>query len=95
MIDVMLVLLIIFMAVGPLVAAGFPATLPRGVHLTSHPDETEDAVVGLDVHGRYYLNNVPVSEAELSTRLTAAGTRVVGLVSELPAAAGRTHLAAP
>ena len=39
-------------------------------HLTSHPDETEDAVVGLDAHGRYYLNRVPVSEAELTERLT-------------------------
>ena len=39
MIDVMLVLLIIFMIVTPLIAAGFQATLPKGKHLDPSPEE--------------------------------------------------------
>jgi biopolymer transport protein ExbD len=69
MIDVMLVLLIIFMTVGPLLAAGFPATPPRGMHLAAHPDETHDTVLGLDADGNYYLEKAPVTEAQLRTRL--------------------------
>jgi len=38
MIDVMLVLLIIFMIVTPLIAAGFKATLPKGKNLDPRPE---------------------------------------------------------
>jgi biopolymer transport protein TolR len=38
MIDVMLVLLIIFMIVTPLLAAGFQATMPKGKHLDKDPE---------------------------------------------------------
>ena len=69
MIDVMLVLLIIFMTIGPLLADGFPATPPRGTHLASHPDETSDAVIGLDAAGGYYFNKQPVTEGTLMARL--------------------------
>ncbi len=37
MIDVMLVLLIIFMIVTPLIAAGFKATMPKGTNLDTIP----------------------------------------------------------
>ena len=37
MIDIMLVLLIIFMIVTPLIAAGFKATLPKGKNLDPRP----------------------------------------------------------
>ena len=40
MIDVMLVLLIIFMIVTPLIAAGFKATLPKGKNLDRGPKAT-------------------------------------------------------
>ncbi len=40
MIDVMLVLLIIFMIVTPLIAAGFKATLPKGKNLDKDPRAT-------------------------------------------------------
>jgi biopolymer transport protein ExbD len=69
MIDVMLVLLIIFMAAGPLLAAGFPATPPQGTHLAAHPDDEQDVVLGLDAHGRYYLDKRPVDASELRARL--------------------------
>jgi biopolymer transport protein ExbD len=69
MIDVMLVLLIIFMAVGPLIDLGFRAQPPAGVHLTAHPDDASDVVVGLDSVGRYYFNKRLVSEAQLKDLL--------------------------
>ena len=69
MIDVMLVLLIIFMAVGPLLATGIVADPPTGTHLADHPDEPHDAVIGIDVAGRLFLNRQPVSERVLAERL--------------------------
>jgi biopolymer transport protein ExbD len=69
MIDVMLVLLIIFMIVAPLLVKGFRAEPPKGVNLTSHPEEAPDAVIGIDAAGRYYYNRQPVSESALIARL--------------------------
>ena len=69
MIDVMLVLLIIFMTVGPRLEAGFPLTPPTGENLAKHPDSDRDAVIGLDASGGLYFNKRPVSDAELRARL--------------------------
>ena len=69
MIDVMLVLLIIFMAVGPVLATGIVAEPPTGVHLADHPDESQDAVIGIDVAGQLFLDKHPVSERMLAERL--------------------------
>ena len=71
MIDVMLVLLIIFMAVAPLLDAGAVMTLPKGQHLTQHPEEDHEAVIALDARGQFFFNKRAVSEAELRTRLRA------------------------
>ncbi len=61
MVDVMLVLLIIFMVVTPVIARGFPATLPAGTHLKSHDfQDSERTVVGIDRNGDYYLNKSKV-----------------------------------
>jgi biopolymer transport protein TolR len=56
MIDVMLVLLIIFMIVTPLIAAGFRATLPKGKNLDPRPEGENEVVLGIDESGRYFLN---------------------------------------
>jgi biopolymer transport protein TolR len=56
MIDVMLVLLIIFMIVTPLIAAGFRATLPKGKNLDPRPEGENEVVLGIDQSGRYFLN---------------------------------------
>ena len=69
MIDVMLVLLIIFMAVGPLIETGINATPPTGQGLTAHPDAETDAVIGLDAHGRLFYNKQPIDSAALRVRL--------------------------
>jgi len=84
MIDVMLVLLIIFMTIGPLLDAGFRLETPTGMHLTHHPDERDDAVIGLDANGRLFYDKHAISEADLRVRLrarfaTASNDRVVYL----------------
>jgi len=56
MIDVMLVLLIIFMIVTPLIAAGFRATLPKGKNLDPRPEGENEVVLGIDQSGQYFLN---------------------------------------
>jgi biopolymer transport protein ExbD len=69
MIDVMLVLLIIFMIVTPLIAAGFQATLPKGKHLDPSPEEDTDVILGIDRSGKFFLDGKPVDEAVLEDYL--------------------------
>ena len=69
MIDVMLVLLIIFMIVTPLIAAGFQATLPKGKNLDPSPEEEGEIVLGIDRNGKFFLNMKPVDEAVLEDYL--------------------------
>lgn len=70
MIDVMLVLLIIFMAVGPMLEAGFRASPPVAAFSSAHPDQDGDAVIGLDARGHIYLNKAPTDSATLRQKLT-------------------------
>jgi len=69
MIDIMLVLLIIFMIVTPLIAAGFQATMPRGKNLDPRPEGDNEVVLGIDANGKYYLNMKPVDPAALEDYL--------------------------
>jgi biopolymer transport protein ExbD len=69
MIDIMLVLLIIFMIVTPLLAAGFKATLPKGDNLADRPEEENEVVLGLDAQGSYFLNSQPIPAAVLEDQL--------------------------
>jgi biopolymer transport protein TolR len=69
MIDVMLVLLIIFMIVTPLIAAGFKATLPKGKNLDPRPEGENEVVLGIDQAGRYFLNGRPLPEGTLEDQL--------------------------
>ena len=71
MIDVMLVLLIIFMIVTPLIAAGFKATLPKGAHLDKDPEGEDEIILGIDASGNYFLNMRPISPASLQDQLRA------------------------
>ena len=64
MIDVMLVLLIIFMIVTPLIAAGFKATLPKGKNLDKDPEGSDEIVLGIDASGNYFLNGAPVRSGD-------------------------------
>src|SRR5215216_917002 len=69
MIDVMLVLLIIFMIVTPLIAAGFKATLPKGKNLDPRPEGDNEVVLGIDQAGRYFLNGRALPEGTLEDQL--------------------------
>lgn len=72
MIDIMLVLLIIFMIVTPLIAAGFKATMPRGENLDSRPEGENEVILGIDEAGRYFLNGRPIPEGTLEDQLRSA-----------------------
>ncbi len=71
MIDIMLVLLIIFMIVTPLIAAGFKATLPRGDNLKADPEGEGEVVLGIDEAGRYFLDGLAIPFAALEDQLRA------------------------
>ena len=71
MIDIMLVLLIIFMIVTPLIAAGFKATMPRGKNLDPRPEGENEVVLGIDEAGRYFLDGRPLPEGTLEDQLRA------------------------
>jgi biopolymer transport protein TolR len=75
LIDVMLVLLIIFMIVTPLIAAGFQATLPRNENPENRPEGDDEIRLGIDRDGKYYLDVGAgprvISDADLPGRLTA------------------------
>ena len=69
MIDIMLVLLIIFMIVTPLIAAGFKATLPKGKNLDPRPEGENEVILGIDEAGRYFLNQRPIASGALEDQL--------------------------
>ena len=69
MIDIMLVLLIIFMIVTPLIAAGFKATLPKGKNLDPRPEGDNEVVLGIDESGRYFLDGRALAEGTLEDQL--------------------------
>ena len=69
MIDIMLVLLIIFMIVTPLIAAGFKATLPKGKNLDPRPEGDNEVILGIDEYGKYFLNGRPLPEGTLEDQL--------------------------
>jgi biopolymer transport protein TolR len=69
MIDIMLVLLIIFMIVTPLIAAGFKATLPKGKNLDPRPEGDNEIVLGIDQAGQYFLNGRPLPSGTLEDQL--------------------------
>jgi biopolymer transport protein ExbD len=70
MIDIMLVLLIIFMIVTPLIAAGFKATMPKGKNLDKRPEGEGEVILGVDASGQYFLNGKgPVDPVVLEEQL--------------------------
>ena len=70
MIDVMLVLLIIFMVVGPSLVEG-PAVPPEARYANRHPDEPGEVTLGVDAQRRLYLDKQLVDSATLRRRLEA------------------------
>jgi len=56
LIDVMLVLLIIFMIVTPIIAAGFQATIPRSENPELRPEGPDEIRLGIDRDGKFFLD---------------------------------------
>jgi biopolymer transport protein TolR len=69
-VDVMLVLLIVFMVTAPLLTAGVPVDLPKTKAQPLGQDR-EPLSVTVKKDGRIYLQNTPVAEDELVSKLTA------------------------
>ncbi len=69
MIDIMLVLLIIFMIVTPLIAAGFKATMPKGKNLDARPEGDNEVVLGIDAGGSYFLDGRSIKDEALEDQL--------------------------
>jgi biopolymer transport protein TolR len=64
LVDVMLVLLIIFMIVTPLIAAGFVAQMPEGAHLKARKDDPERTTFGIDANGNWFINTKPIRKED-------------------------------
>ncbi len=75
LIDVLLVLLIIFMIVTPIIAAGFQATIPRSANPENRPEGPDEIRLGIDRDGKFYLDlgegPKQVKDEELPRRLEA------------------------
>ncbi len=71
LVDVVLVLLIIFMVVGPTIAQGLPMDLPRTAHHSSKTDDGKELVVGVSSSGQLFIGTTPV-EPEAVTRQAEA-----------------------
>ena len=70
LVDVMLVLLIIMMIVAPLLQQGVPVKLPLATNTLEKPETQDQTVVAIDARKQFYLNAVPVQEADLARRVT-------------------------
>ncbi|MGC9952843.1 MAG: protein TolR [Rhizomicrobium sp.] len=69
-VDVMLVLLIVFMVTAPLLTVGVPVDLPK-THAQALSQDREPLSVTIKRDGQIYLQNTPIAEDELVSKLTA------------------------
>ncbi len=70
LVDVMLVLLVIFMVTAPILQQGVQVNLPQA-QAGAIPGTDEQLVVTIDRKGKIYLNDNPMSLAELGKKLRA------------------------
>jgi biopolymer transport protein TolR len=70
LVDVMLVLLVIFMVTAPILQQGVSISLPK-VKAAALTGEEQQLVVALNQKGQLYLNDAPISLAELGPKLQA------------------------
>ena len=69
-VDVMLVLLIIFMVTAPLLVAGVPIDLPES-RAGALDQQAEPVQIAIDAAGQITIDEAPVAEAALATKLAA------------------------
>jgi biopolymer transport protein TolR len=70
LVDVMLVLLVIFMVTAPIIQQGVQVNLPQA-RAGAIPGKEEQLVVAITRNGRTYLNDNPMTLAELGRKLGA------------------------
>jgi len=70
LVDVMLVLLIIFMVTAPLLVAGVPVDLPES-RAQALDQQAKPVQIALDKDGGLFIDDQPVSDAQLPARLAA------------------------
>jgi len=75
MIDVLLVLLIIFMAIAPVKPSGLDAAVPRNSAERPQPERDNPVVLEIVSDGSYLLNSQVVAPSDLGARLTALFAR--------------------
>jgi len=71
LVDVMLVLLVIFIITAPLMASSIRLDLPR-TDAGKTGDVPKSVSVAVDAKGQVFVNDQPVTEDELATRLASA-----------------------
>ena len=77
MIDVMLVLLVIFMVVGPVMFnPGFEPVPPRASNIAVYPYQHTDVTLWIDRDGNYYLNKHPIRASVVEPQLSRILRRV-------------------
>jgi len=72
MVDVMLVLLIIFMVAAPMMTSGVPIDLPSSA-AAAMPNQAKPVTVGVTPEGAVFIDETPVTEADLVAQLNALG----------------------
>ncbi|MBM63937.1 MAG: protein TolR [Acidobacteria bacterium] len=70
--DVMLVLLIIVMLIAPMLQQGVDLILPEAANTAEKPDQDSDTVLAVTADGRFYVDSVPTSEANLLVDVQSA-----------------------
>jgi biopolymer transport protein TolR len=70
LVDVMLVLLVIFMVTAPILQQGVSINLPRVRGAALEGDDTQ-LVVAVNGRGEVFLNDTPITLADLGTKLQA------------------------
>ena len=74
LVDVMLVLLVVFIVTAPLLTHAVRVDLPQA-RAAVQADKPEQIRLVIDGAGKLWWNDAPLSDAQLATRLAAAGAR--------------------
>jgi biopolymer transport protein ExbD len=69
LVDVMLVLLIIMMLVAPMLQKGVAVTMPSAQNVVQKPDNSEQTVLAIDAHNKFYVNGLEVTKEEMASRV--------------------------
>ena len=70
-VDVMLVLLIIFMVAAPLLTVGVPVELPKTAASALPTEQEEPLTITVEADGQLSIQNTPIEDADLISRLRA------------------------